>query len=237
MVIQIGIVTAIAADELIRVGVAAFRPAADDPGRLAPENHRPVLPRLTMGYHACPFSMTSLNFRSWAPAGRFLMPFVPKPWCLCPWGRTRLQVRPAGPCPARGPGALVRRGRGRAQRHRPDVLPQRLPILVPDDYRRGRGRAIWAMHLRQPPEPGRPASHGQGGQVLRGLRSGAPEGPWTEARNRGAQPLHRATMNTRTAPASERDQSELRALDLAEYVPRPATTFSQRPYLRTSAAY
>ena len=36
LVIQVRIVTAIAADELIRVGVAAFRSAADDAGRLAP---------------------------------------------------------------------------------------------------------------------------------------------------------------------------------------------------------
>ena len=41
------------------------------------------------------------------------------------------------------------------QRHRPDVLHPRLPILVPDDHRGGRGRAVRAVRLRQPREPGR----------------------------------------------------------------------------------
>jgi hypothetical protein len=48
----------------------------------------------------------------------------------------------------------VRGGRGRAQRHRLDVFRPRLPILVSDDHRGGRGRAVRAVRLRQPPEPG-----------------------------------------------------------------------------------
>ena len=50
-------------------------------------------------------------------------------------------------------GALVRGGGARAQRHRPDVLHSRLPVLVPDDHRDGRGRAVRAVRLRQPREP------------------------------------------------------------------------------------
>jgi hypothetical protein len=46
----------------------------------------------------------------------------------------------------------VRRGGARAQRHRPDVLHPRLPILVADHHRHGRGGAVGAVRLRQPPE-------------------------------------------------------------------------------------
>jgi hypothetical protein len=42
-VIQVGVVAAIAADELVRVGVTAFRLAADDADRLAPQGDRPEL--------------------------------------------------------------------------------------------------------------------------------------------------------------------------------------------------
>ena len=55
VVIQVGVVTAVAADELERVGVAALRPAINDAGRLAPENQRPTMPRLATGLHACLF--------------------------------------------------------------------------------------------------------------------------------------------------------------------------------------
>ena len=49
---------------------------------------------------------------------------------------------------------LVRGGRSRAQRDRPDALHPRLPILVPDDHRGGCGRAVRAVRLRQPRQPG-----------------------------------------------------------------------------------
>src|SRR6266480_2386111 len=45
-VIQIGMVPAVAADEFKHAGVAAFRPALHDAGRLAPQNHRPAMPLL-----------------------------------------------------------------------------------------------------------------------------------------------------------------------------------------------
>ena len=51
-VVQVGMVAAVAADDLERVGVAAFRPAVHHAGRLAPENHRPAMPGLIMGRHA-----------------------------------------------------------------------------------------------------------------------------------------------------------------------------------------
>jgi hypothetical protein len=42
-VVKVGMVTAVAADDLIRVGVATFRPTLHDAGRLAAENHRPAV--------------------------------------------------------------------------------------------------------------------------------------------------------------------------------------------------
>ena len=59
--------------------------------------------------------------------------------------------RGAGRQPA---GPLVRRGGAGAQRHRPDVLHPRVPVLVPDDHRGGRRRAVRAVRLRQPRQPG-----------------------------------------------------------------------------------
>ena len=47
---------------------------------------------------------------------------------------------------------LVRGGRNRAQRYRPDVLHSRLPILVLDHHCPGRGRALRAVRLRRPRE-------------------------------------------------------------------------------------
>jgi hypothetical protein len=41
--IQVGVVAAVAADELVRVGVPALRLAADDADGLAPQGNRPVL--------------------------------------------------------------------------------------------------------------------------------------------------------------------------------------------------
>ena len=56
-------------------------------------------------------------------------------------------------------GPLVRRGRARAQRHRPDVLHPRLPVLVANHHRDGCRRAVGPVRLRQPREPGRLARH------------------------------------------------------------------------------
>jgi hypothetical protein len=42
-----------------------------------------------------------------------------------------------------------RRGGAGAQRDRPDVLHPRLPVLVPDDHRGGRGRAAWAVRFQR----------------------------------------------------------------------------------------
>jgi hypothetical protein len=53
--------------------------------------------------------------------------------------------QPAGP--------LVRRARARAERHRPDVLPPGLPVLVADHHRHGHRRLVGALRLRQPREP------------------------------------------------------------------------------------
>jgi hypothetical protein len=52
-VIQVGIIPAVAADQLVRVGVAAFRSALHDAVRLAPQYHCPAAPGLTMVIHAC----------------------------------------------------------------------------------------------------------------------------------------------------------------------------------------
>ena len=45
-VIQVGVVAAVAADELVRVGVPALRLAADDTDGLAPQGDRPERARL-----------------------------------------------------------------------------------------------------------------------------------------------------------------------------------------------
>jgi hypothetical protein len=47
---------------------------------------------------------------------------------------------------------LVRRRRGRAERHRHDVLRPGLPVLGAVHHCRGRGRAVRAVRLRQPHE-------------------------------------------------------------------------------------
>src|SRR5215472_3057401 len=49
---QGGVVAALAADDLERIGVGAFRLAIYDPGWLAAENHRPAVPGLITGHHA-----------------------------------------------------------------------------------------------------------------------------------------------------------------------------------------
>ena len=49
----------------------------------------------------------------------------------------------------------------RAERHRPDVLHLRVPVLVPDDRRRGRGGAVGTVRLRKPRERTRLARPGQ----------------------------------------------------------------------------
>jgi len=54
-VIQVGVVTAVAADELEHVGVAALRLAVDDAGGLAPKNKRPVIPGPDRSLHDCLF--------------------------------------------------------------------------------------------------------------------------------------------------------------------------------------
>src|SRR5262249_18579228 len=51
-VIRVGIIAAVAADELEGVGVAAFWSARHDPGRLAAQHQRPAVGALTTGRHA-----------------------------------------------------------------------------------------------------------------------------------------------------------------------------------------
>jgi len=51
-VVQVGMVTALAADDLERVAVAAFRTAFHDADRLTAQDHRPAESRLITGHHA-----------------------------------------------------------------------------------------------------------------------------------------------------------------------------------------
>ena len=53
---------------------------------------------------------------------------------------------------------LVRGGRDRPQRHRPDVVHPGLPVLVAVDHRRGRGGPVGTVRLRKPREPDRLAA-------------------------------------------------------------------------------
>src|SRR5271165_5522410 len=52
-VIQVGIIAAVAADELEHVGTAALGLTVDDADRLAPQNQRPARPGLPTGRPAC----------------------------------------------------------------------------------------------------------------------------------------------------------------------------------------
>ena len=54
-VVQVGIVAAVAADELEGVGVAALRLAISHASWLAPQNDCPSMPGLAGGPHACLF--------------------------------------------------------------------------------------------------------------------------------------------------------------------------------------
>src|SRR5262245_44961908 len=66
-VIEIGIVTTIAADDLERIGVAAFHMTSNDAGWPAPQYHRPVKPRAAESRHGCPFVAASLQTAANAP--------------------------------------------------------------------------------------------------------------------------------------------------------------------------
>jgi hypothetical protein len=50
-------ITAVAADELERIGVAAFRPARHDVGRPAPKDHRPAKPWSIKEHHNCTYAV------------------------------------------------------------------------------------------------------------------------------------------------------------------------------------
>ena len=52
--IPVRIITAIAADDLVLVGVAALRAALYDAGRPPSQDHRPATPGLDLVIHACP---------------------------------------------------------------------------------------------------------------------------------------------------------------------------------------
>jgi hypothetical protein len=54
-VIQVGVITAIAADELIFVGVAAFMATCHDADRLASQDYRPPQGGFVIGLHALSF--------------------------------------------------------------------------------------------------------------------------------------------------------------------------------------
>jgi len=74
-------------------------------------------------------------------------------WVITMFGAVQL-LAALGIWAGKQPPSLVRGGRGRAQRHRPDVLHPGVPVLVPDDHSGRRGGAVAAMRVRQPREPG-----------------------------------------------------------------------------------
>jgi hypothetical protein len=57
VVIQVGMITAVAADDLKQIGVTVCRLALDHADRLAPENHRPAAGGPVTDRHACPFAI------------------------------------------------------------------------------------------------------------------------------------------------------------------------------------
>ena len=52
-VIQVGVIAAVAADELVGIGVAAFRTAFHQVDRLTSQDQRPAQRGLIMGLHHC----------------------------------------------------------------------------------------------------------------------------------------------------------------------------------------
>jgi len=68
-VIQIRVISAVAADELVRVGAAAFRVARHDAERPPPQYHRPAEPGLGMIGHACPLPLAGPCAEGHATAG------------------------------------------------------------------------------------------------------------------------------------------------------------------------
>src|SRR6516165_10111778 len=52
-IVQVGVVTAVAADDFEHAGVVAFRLALHDPGGLAPEHNRPAKARRPHAAHKC----------------------------------------------------------------------------------------------------------------------------------------------------------------------------------------
>src|SRR5580704_6207403 len=75
VVVQVGMITAVAADELERIGVAAFRPARHDVGRPAPKDHRPAKPWSIKEHHTAPTRSCSGGCRR-----RTTRRARPRPW-------------------------------------------------------------------------------------------------------------------------------------------------------------
>jgi hypothetical protein len=100
-VIQAGIVATVAADDLKRVGVAAFWLAGNDADWLAPQN----APGLIKGPHACSLRSTSLDTsrrcNARRPLARVKGPGQPSGWSrLVAWARRH--CAPARPANAAG---------------------------------------------------------------------------------------------------------------------------------------
>jgi hypothetical protein len=82
LVIQVGIVTAVAADDLLQVGVGAFCMAVHDSGRLAPQNHRPAVSGLITVAKPPSFALDTPRVAPHAgpPPGSFTLPGYGTRW-------------------------------------------------------------------------------------------------------------------------------------------------------------
>jgi hypothetical protein len=72
LVVEAGIVAAVAADEFKRVAVPAFWPAFNDAGGLAPQDHRPVTTGRSPRLHVCLLAIMPLAKSNNAPSCRLL---------------------------------------------------------------------------------------------------------------------------------------------------------------------
>jgi hypothetical protein len=72
LVVEAGIVAAVAADEFKRVGVPAFWPTFNNAGGLAPQDHRPVTTGRSPRLHVCLLAIIPLAISKNAPSCRLL---------------------------------------------------------------------------------------------------------------------------------------------------------------------
>ena len=95
---QVGVIAAVAADELVGIGVAAFRATIDDADRLTSQDRGPARRGLIMGQHGC-LLMPDLRHYGQLRSRAAYTAAVPLP-CRASWSSfsSALDRRSSGPC-------------------------------------------------------------------------------------------------------------------------------------------